>query len=127
MEDFIANIFFTSFLCGIIFLIVAAITYYFPPKKINAFYGYRTASSMRSQERWDFAQRFSSIQMIRGSVALMLISLLGYFVPIAVEVKQSIGMGLLVLMVVYLMVTTEKAIKKEFKDTSGKSEAQSEF
>ena len=117
MEDIITNTFSTSLLCGIIFLIMAVITYYFPPKKINAFYGYRTNSSMRSQERWDFAQRFSTIQMMRSSIALMAVSLLGYFIPVSVEIKASIGMGLLVLMVIYLMVTTEKAIKKKFSNT----------
>ena len=33
----------------------------FPPKKVNALYGYRTKRSMKNQINWDFAQKTSSI------------------------------------------------------------------
>ena len=49
------------FLTGLIFFFAAIIMYYYPPKEINSLYGYRTSSSMKSEERWDFAQRFSSL------------------------------------------------------------------
>lgn len=28
-----------------------------PPKKINSFYGYRTAMSMKNRETWEFAHK----------------------------------------------------------------------
>ena len=47
-------------LSGGIFLLAGYIQFRFPPKKINHLYGYRTSTSMRSQECWDFAQTFSA-------------------------------------------------------------------
>ena len=47
-------------LLGGIFALTGAILYFFPPKKINGSYGYRTFASMRSQAAWDFAQGYSS-------------------------------------------------------------------
>ncbi len=51
------------FLLAVVFLIGAQITLRYPPKKINSLYGYRTKNSMKSQQHWDFAQRYSSIKM----------------------------------------------------------------
>ena len=47
-------------LVGIVFILAGSIMYVFPPKKINSFYGYRTASSMQSQQKWNFAQTYSA-------------------------------------------------------------------
>jgi uncharacterized membrane protein len=114
MEEIFTNSFAVSLLCGVIFLIVALITYWFPPKKINPLYGYRTSSSMKSQERWDFAQRYSTMQMIKGALVMVVISLLGYFVPVSPDVKFWVGIALLAAMVAYLFKGTEKAIKEKF-------------
>ncbi len=54
-------------------MIVIAITgFYFknnPPKKINRMMGYRTKSSMKSQDAWDFAQVYSSSLLFNWSLA----------------------------------------------------------
>ena len=47
-------------LTGIIFYVAGFIQAKWPPKKINHFYGYRTSTSMRNQEIWEFAQQYSS-------------------------------------------------------------------
>ena len=47
---------YTGLLCFFIFLITSI----FPPKKINALYGYRTKRSMKSEKNWNFAQRYST-------------------------------------------------------------------
>lgn len=44
----------------IIILFVMTLFKIFPPKSINSAYGYRTANSMKSQAKWDFAQKYSS-------------------------------------------------------------------
>jgi uncharacterized membrane protein len=49
-----------TFLCGLLFIIAGYILLKFPPKNINSLYGYRTSSSMENQEKWDFAQNYSS-------------------------------------------------------------------
>ena len=117
IEDFLVEITLPAFLSGLIFIAVALITYRFPPKKINDLYGYRTASSMKSQERWDFAQRYSSGQMIKGGLMLIGAAIAGYFIPISYEIKIPVGIGLIILVAVYLIVTTERAIKKKFPES----------
>jgi len=96
---------------------VAAVMYLYPPKKINYLYGYRTTRSMKSQEHWDFAQRFSAMQMIRGAVTLIIISLLGYWLPFDLNAQTIIGLSMVGIMVTWMFISTEKAIKKEFPQT----------
>jgi polyferredoxin len=109
------NAFFSLlFLIGSIFTIVGMITYIFPPKKINSLYGYRTNSSMKTQERWDFAQAYSTKLMILLGVTLAVLSCLGLFVSISETVDYLSGMGLLIAGIVLLFYKTEKAIKTKF-------------
>lgn len=44
-----------TFFGGIVFSLARSVQLKFPPKKINSRYGYRSVSSMKSQETWDFA------------------------------------------------------------------------
>lgn len=60
-------------LVGIVFIIAGAIMYVFPSKRINSFYGYRTASSMKNQQKWNFAQTYSAkIMMLTGLIFIFL-------------------------------------------------------
>lgn len=116
MENFIANIFQISFFCGIIFLIAAGIMFFFPPKKINWFSGYRTVASMKSQERWDFAQRFSTLQMVKASVFMIVVSFTGFLFPENVVVRLIGSFIVVIAAVRYMIITTEKELKNRFKD-----------
>ncbi|WP_294824709.1 SdpI family protein [uncultured Flavobacterium sp.] len=116
MEEFIDNVFFVSLTCGVIFLVAAGVMHLFPPKKINHLYGYRTPASMKTQERWDFAQRYSAIQMMKVAIALIVLSLTGYFFDLPVTVNISLGLVLVVLSAFYMFITTERAIRKNFND-----------
>lgn len=56
----------------IILLIMGLGMYFFPPKKINSFIGYRSNKSMKDQESWDYAQKMSGyISTILGFVMLI--------------------------------------------------------
>jgi len=103
MDNFIANVFQISLLCGICFLAGAAIMYIFPPKKINWLYGYRTVASMKSPERWEFAQQYSTIQMFKASVFMIVISFTGSLIITIVGVC-------------YMFITTERELKKRFTE-----------
>jgi len=103
-----------SFLVGIIFTITAIILYRFPPKKINYFYGYRTASSMKNQQVWDFSQKYSAIKMIQIGLFLIVVSFLNLIVDINQEQATFLGIALMILACIYMMIMTEKAIKKNF-------------
>jgi uncharacterized membrane protein len=103
-----------TFVCGLVFFVVAIFTLKFPPKSINSLYGCRTPNSMKSQESWDFAQRFSSIKMIKGGLFLMMISLLKLKFVLKTNTELILSMILIIGVVIYFLVTTEKAIKKNF-------------
>jgi len=89
--------------------------YYYPPKEINDLYGYRTGASKKSQEQWDFAQRFCAVQAIKIATVMIVLSLLVFFIPIDVAVKQFSGIFMVLISAAYLLYSTEAAIKKQFR------------
>lgn len=112
MFNFESTLFSILILVGGIFSITAILLYIFPPKKINYLYGYRTSSSMRSEERWHFAQRYSAIAMLQSGIGLMLISGLGLFVFFAEKTQLLFAYSCIGLAVVLLFFRTESALKK---------------
>ncbi|MGH2665288.1 SdpI family protein [Flavobacterium sp.] len=105
------------FLCGMIFTIAGLIQYYFPPKNINQFYGYRTSASMSSKEKWDFAQKFSSVKLIQIGLILGLLSLTGFIVDFNDQANLIAGIVLALLSVLVLLISTENALKNKFPNT----------
>jgi len=103
-----------SFLVGIIFIIASLILLRFPPKKINYLYGYRTPSSMKNQQTWDFSQKFSAVKMFQVGIVLLATSFLNILVDMSQEQSLFLGLGLLILGCIYMFVVTEKAIKRNF-------------
>ena len=99
------------FLVGFAFSIAAFVTMKFPPKKINGIYGYRTARSMKSQENWDIAQRYSSRLMLKQGLVMLAIGVLLFALPIPDEMSAVISIALLIVSVFFLFVQTEKKLK----------------
>ena len=99
------------FLVGLAFSIAAFITMKFPPKKINSIYGYRTARSMKSQENWDKAQRYSSRLMLKQGIVMLAIGGMLITLPISDEVSALISVSLFIISVIVLFVQTEKKLK----------------
>ena len=63
---------YTCYISTLILTVVGVVFWMYPPKKINEFYGYRTTRSRKSQEAWDFAQRYSAkLMTILGLAALI--------------------------------------------------------
>ncbi len=102
-------------LTSLIFMLAGLIWTKYPPKKINGFYGYRTFSSMKNQERWDFAQKYASKEIIRMGFLLGLSSLIGQVYHPNEKTGAIIGLGLTIAVVVVLMVRVELAIKNKFR------------
>lgn len=69
---------------------------------------------MQSQQAWDFAQRFSIIKMIQVSIALILFGIIDIFAFDGYEFTVYAGLALTILGFIYLIVTTEKELKKRF-------------
>ena len=90
----------------VLFLIVKK----FPPKKINWWYGYRTARSMQNDEIWKVAQAYAS----KKSIQLALLSfifppLLYVTIPEYNFLITVVINSILILMVIYF---TENYLKK---------------
>ena len=63
---------YTYYISTLILTVVGVVFWTYPPTKINEFYGYRTTRSRKSQEAWDFAQRYSAkLMTIFGLAALI--------------------------------------------------------
>lgn len=88
----------------------------FPPKKINPIYGYRTTNSMKSQERWDFAQKYSTKELIKAGVALILLAVLFTFIEIDELTGVLISLGLMLIIIMRMFLKVENALKQKFKD-----------
>lgn len=85
-----------------------------PPKGINMLYGYRTKNSMKSQERWDFAQKFAANEMIKSGSLLLLSSLLGFLLNMDYLTATGVGLVLILVAAAYFIWRTEKYINKKF-------------
>jgi uncharacterized membrane protein len=99
------------FIVGFVFAVAALISLKFPPKIINSIYGYRTSRSMKNQENWDFAQRFSSQLMLKQGLIMLLLAFILAVLPIPIEVATLISLLLLLTSVINLFVQTEKRLK----------------
>lgn len=105
---------------GIIFIATGLIMKKFPPKKINSLYGYRTPSSMKSQERWDFAQIYGAKELMKTGVVLCLFSLVVVIIHRFFPLGESLSTGILIfallLAIIFLLLHVESALKKRFDD-----------
>lgn len=100
---------------GLIFILAGYVMLKFPPKNINSIYGYRTNSSMKNKERWDFAQTYSAMESIKLGALLSLIGILGLWYHPATAVAMFMGITLLALTVLALLLRVENAIKRKFE------------
>lgn len=100
---------------GGIFFAAGFFMFKFPPKKINFLYGYRTNASMKTQERWDFAQKYAAKEMMITGLVLAGIGALASITDFGASVKLWVGVAMLGLAVVILKLRVEKAIKKRFE------------
>jgi uncharacterized membrane protein len=99
---------------GILFLIAGIIMYFFPPKKINYLYGYRTSNSMNSPEKWNYSQKYSSVKLIQTGVFLILFSIFGSMILLEKEIFTIGGLIAIIISVAYVFVRTEKELKNKF-------------
>lgn len=115
----------TAIMCPLIMIIAGLVFRKSAPKKINAFFGYRTTMSMKNRDTWEFAHKYI------GSMW----SVLGFtlIVPSAVPMFFLIGKSQELISVVSLIICfvglialtasvipTEKALKKNFDKDGNK-------
>ena len=99
----------------VVFSAGGLILYFFPPKKINSIYGYRTPRSMKNQSNWDFAQKLGGkFMLIFGFIIFLIQITVGYFVS-GYTRDQSIVLpiqgAILVLLPVIMLLVCEKQLE----------------
>ena len=114
--DFNNSLFGMLFITGLVFALLGFLMYRFPPKKINMFYGYKTATSMKNQKQWDFAQKYSGKLMVYNGFILIVISFVSLFFNIEEKIETFIGIGFILTCIFIILFFTEKAIKQQFKN-----------
>ncbi|SFO15488.1 SdpI/YhfL protein family protein [Paenimyroides ummariense] len=97
---------------GIVFILAGSVMYIFPPKKINGLYGYRTQTSMQSQQKWNFAQTYSAkIMMLTGLIFTLIAPSKGLF-KTNDSIDLAIGMFCMIVGSILMIVVVEKALRK---------------
>jgi len=100
---------------GPLMLVMSLIFKFFPPKKINNLYGYRTTRSMKSQETWDMGNIYCFNLMVLASVATIFLQSI-----LILTLSKGNSMMISVLVMVSLLVgtipLTERHLKKHFDD-----------
>ena len=107
-------LFLIPILTGLTFVIAGIIMIIIPPKKINSLYGYRTSSSMKSQERWDFSQKYAAQVLVKFGAILTLSSISGLVYDFSENIGTIMGLGFMLITVIFLLLKIEKAIKIRF-------------
>lgn len=69
---------------------------------------------MESEERWHFAQKYSALKMIATGIFLMLFSMITLVVEMRVSVQIIVQAVTILLCIVYLFYSTERALKTRF-------------
>ncbi len=95
---------------GVILVLVGGIGLLFPPKKINYIYGYRTKRSMRSDEAWQYANRYSSQLMTAFGALTIGIGLGCQLMSWSFWIPVAIGL----LLILALIALTERRLKNKF-------------
>jgi uncharacterized membrane protein len=102
--------------CGFIFFISGLIQLKFPPKDINSLYGYRTKSSMKSKEAWNFAQKYSAKISIWIGTIMILLGIVSFLFPIiSNDFQVLISLLIIFISVGLLIFSTEKKLKQKFQ------------
>ena len=111
----------TSLLIPVIMLVFGWIFRCQAPKKINVWYGYRTARSMKNEDTWVFAhQHIGRTWMLVGAV-LLVISVIP-MIAVYGKDDDTVSVVSLVLLFVQMLpmimslIPTERALKRTFDE-----------
>ncbi|WP_299016512.1 SdpI family protein [uncultured Polaribacter sp.] len=115
------NIYYFPLIVGGIFVFVGVILKIFAPKERSFLFGYRTPSSMKSNEHWVFAQEYSSTKSLQIGLFLWLVVLINFFVDTQYYFSTKHQLILVFIAVLYLFITTEFAICRKFKSVGNKN------
>ncbi len=105
---------FSHLLIGPLMLVISLIFLYFPPKKINLIYGYRTTLSMKNQDTWKEANKRSIHMMLLVSALTCTLQLIGIVFNINQETTILYSIGFIVASLIIGVIVIEKKLKAIF-------------
>ncbi len=101
---------------GLLFLF-SIVFYFFPPKKINTIYGYRTNKTMKNETIWNFANNFFTKQFLTYSALSFIAAII--FVAISKSISWQ-PMAIMLLSLAVSVIKTEQMINKNFNEEGNK-------
>lgn len=109
---------FTQLILGPLMVVLALIFKFYPPKKINDLYGYRTKRSKKSQEVWDEANRYNPNLILMVAIITTIVQGI-LFLTSGAKVATAAAAAVLVVLLLATIPITESHLKKNF-DENGK-------
>lgn len=96
---------------GVLLLAAVALSLW-PPQKPNPWFGYRTPASMRNEENWRIAQRYSAMVMGLCTVIGLAVLLVISNMDVSSNTYVAFGVGGLLLSVALTIILTELRIAR---------------
>ncbi|MEM0942201.1 MAG: SdpI family protein [Bacteroidota bacterium] len=96
----------------LISLVALIIFKIFPPKSINSWYGYRTIKSMKSDQKWSFAQNYSANIGLVVVVLALLIQLSLYLILGKKSLTDLLTLGVWLLSMGFIIFKTERKLSQ---------------
>lgn len=109
-----------TLLAGFVFTLCGIIFRFFPPRKINRLYGYRTHAAMRNEETWRLANRFAAGLMVQLGLLLAGVGVVTFLLPATPLTGVFTGIGLVVLTAFLQFYFTEKHLCQNFDERGNK-------
>ena len=97
---------------GLLF-ILSIVFYFFPPKKINALYGYRTHRTMKNETIWKFANNVFKKQFLMYSGMSFIAAIVFSF---STKELSWQPMAIMLLSLAVSVIKTEQEITKNFDE-----------
>lgn len=110
-----------NFIIPAIMLVISFLSKKKIPKKINGLCGYRTENSMKSQDTWDFAQKYCGKLWLKIAIVLIIISIIitiltfnksETFIAISTVIYEMFQCAA----VICSIIPIERALKENFKE-----------
>ena len=97
---------------GLLF-IMSIVFYFFPPKKINYIYGYRTNRTMLNDDIWNFANSLFCVTLLKYSGITLLVMILMIFINEPL-MSSWLPMAFMIFTLLIAIISVEKKINEEF-------------
>ena len=107
---------------GFLFVVIGLVMRFFPPRKINWYYGYRTGTSMKNQEMWAAANRYAAQLFWQLGLVMMVLGAITFMLPPTTFTGIYAGIFLMLLLVAVTYYLTEQHLKKHFDERGKKRE-----